>query len=1086
MTSPKASKDIPNYMKPRSPLSSSSGILTSSAGSDSPIRTPRKKSSLAMNRGPGVRSTMVTNGTPKIRKSMIRNELPNSNAAAIRSENLGGSTESESNIRVYVRCRGRNAREISENSGVVVKTNGGMKNKDITLQTGNTYSNKTYTFDRVFGPEADQEMVYEEVANKSLEEMLQGFNCTVFAYGQTGTGKTYTMTGDIDSIGKSESSGRPEENTGIIPRILFNLFKSLTAESKKRKLEHSIKLSYIELYNEELRDLIAAEGEDDKKVKIYDDSSKKGVVIHGMEEAFVKTVDEAMEVLRLGSVRRHVAATGCNDQSSRSHSVFTITVHIKEISDLTGQEFVRIGKLNLVDLAGSENINRSGAENKRAREAGMINQSLLTLGRVINALVDRSPHIPYRESKLTRILQDSLGGRTKTCIIATISPAKVSLDETLSTLDYASRAKNIKNKPQPNQTMSKQTHLMEYVMEIERLKQDLQSSRQKNGVYLSAESHQTLVDESESRRIQVEEQKMRLDVVEHQLRAAKERSDTFDQQVADMQNQIDEKSRAYDQLQNQFRLAQEELAASKLKLEQETIVRQAHQDTENKLHIIGNDLVNKLSSTVNDLDHLHSKLTSAVELSQSNELVIVSAKDRVSKAIDDIETGAYEFRDNFTAHNKSLHKTATDLIETMESTLTEVLSSIQSTANSSQGASGNMQHALVECENDTAVAIAEINKVKETIQSSISLQLKNIEATLVDHLDVVLGSVRNQYNYTKDFFDRISEQLSQSTTTTNERLNGQRQQVDEIIETLEKLSNNITRVTTRYNEQQYSLLEVELSSTTKEQELLVGQVQSALQDLTSKINILAEERKSRLTANHDLSKQQLSQIAVELGNVAGNIVPNHVMPLLDSQKESLEALASHDERIKSSLKEVKDGSKSFAHQIYKQTKETKASVANDISQNIEVAQHSATELGPLAEKLVQVNHTGYESLGRLVESQSAELRESLTNIETNIGSFESKILDCSETLATELGAHHDIWQVQQDQQLRELGDLKVYTTENLQARLVPDDMIPDRKAYSYLKVLPKTLARDVLLKQPYDENTNPREPLLDIDINSVS
>jgi kinesin family member 11 len=156
---------------------------------------------------------------------------------------------------------------------------------------------------------------------------------------------------------------------------------------------------------------------------------------------------------------------------SRSHTVFTITVHLKETTE--GEDMLRVGKLNLVDLAGSESIGRSGAADKRAREAGIINQSLLTLGRVINALVERSQHVPYRESKLTRLLQDSLGGRTKTCIIATVSPAKVNFDETLSTLDYANKAKSIHNKPQVNQMMTKKALIKEYVEMIERLKGDL-------------------------------------------------------------------------------------------------------------------------------------------------------------------------------------------------------------------------------------------------------------------------------------------------------------------------------------------------------------------------------------------------------------------------------------------------------------------------------------------------------------------------------------------------------------------------------------------------------------------------------------
>lgn len=414
----------------------------------------------------------------------------------------------ETNIHVVVRCRGRNDREVRENSGVVVDV---QSAREVSIQTGPlALSNKTYSFDRVFGAEADQSMVYDQVVSPILEEALSGYNCTIFAYGQTGTGKTYTMSGDV-----SDNYGTFAHDAGIIPRALYRMFLALEAEES----EYSVKCSFIELYNEELRDLISKD--DERKVKIFEDSSRKGIIIQGMEEAYIKDATEGLKLLQDGSHKRQVAATKCNDLSSRSHTVFTITVHVKEVSS-NGEEYLRIGKLNLVDLAGSENISRSGAENKRAREAGMINQSLLTLGRVINALVDRSSHIPYRESKLTRLLQDSLGGRTKTCIIATVSPAKMNMEETISTLDYASRAKNIRNKPQLNQVMSKKTLIKEYVLEIERLKADLVACRQKNGVYITQESYQDITEESESRRILSEEQKRKIEAMETQLKTARE------------------------------------------------------------------------------------------------------------------------------------------------------------------------------------------------------------------------------------------------------------------------------------------------------------------------------------------------------------------------------------------------------------------------------------------------------------------------------------------------------------------------------------------------------------------------------------
>jgi len=217
--------------------------------------------------------------------------------------------------------------------------------------------------------------------------MLQGYNCTIFAYGQTGTGKTYTMSGDM-----SDTLGLLSDSAGIIPRVLHSLFSKLEAD----EAESSVKCSFIELYNEELRDLLSID--DSTKLKIYEDGQKKGhaaTIVQGMEESHIKSAGDGIKLLQNGSHKRQVAATKCNDLSSRSHTVFTVTAYIKRTTK-TGEDFVSAGKLNLVDLAGSENIQRSGAENKRAAEAGLINKSLLTLGRVINALVERGSHIPYR------------------------------------------------------------------------------------------------------------------------------------------------------------------------------------------------------------------------------------------------------------------------------------------------------------------------------------------------------------------------------------------------------------------------------------------------------------------------------------------------------------------------------------------------------------------------------------------------------------------------------------------------------------------------------------------------------------------
>ncbi|KAF2476623.1 kinesin-domain-containing protein [Lindgomyces ingoldianus] len=549
----------------------------------------------------------------------------------------------ETNINVVVRCRGRNDREVRENSGVVVSTDG-IKGRIVDLSMGpNALSNKTYQFDKVFSPAADQNIIFDEVVAPILDEVcssgidnrvLGGFNCTIFAYGQTGTGKTYTMSGDISDILPLPDAA------GIIPRVLFSLFNKLESTES----ENSVKCSFIELYNEELRDLLSAD--DHVKLKLFEDNNKKGhssTLVQGMEECHIKTASRGIQLLREGSHKRQVAATKCNDLSSRSHTVFTITVLLKRTTD-DGQEYMSSGKLNLVDLAGSENIQRSGAENKRATEAGLINKSLLTLGRVINALVDRGLHIPYRESKLTRLLQDSLGGQTKTCIIATVSPAKSNLEETISTLDYAFRAKNIRNKPQVNQLMSKKTLLKEFTTEIEKLKSELIATRQRNGVYLTQENFEEITTESESRRILSEEQRDKIETMEIHLR---NKGQELFSLMTNFQNLKKDNEQAKITLEGTKSILEKTeivLEHTRQNLAEESMLRKAHQKTEGDLADIGYDMISTLRKTTSDINGLRSKIRRKSDLQSQNRQNWASSQSQVYDTTSLVENRIEQFQ----------------------------------------------------------------------------------------------------------------------------------------------------------------------------------------------------------------------------------------------------------------------------------------------------------------------------------------------------------------------------------------------------------------------------------------------------------
>ena len=377
-------------------------------------------------------------------------------------------------------ARPRSESERANDAPEVVQCNELHKEVQLTQSINKKEYARKYHFDRVYDADTSQERLYETAVAPMVDEVLQGFNCTVFAYGQTGTGKTHTMTGDM---GGSKLASECPQQSGVIPRAVGHIFRYLNGLGGVN--EFSVKCSFLELYNEEITDLLAPEGESSpasKKVRIMEDP-RAGVVMQGLEEPIVKTAGDIYSLLETGNARRKTAETLLNKQSSRSHSVFIVTVSVREVL-AEGEEVIRVGKLYLVDLAGSENITRSGAVDQRAKEAGNINKSLLTLGRVITALVEGQGHVPYRDSKLTRLLRDSLGGRTKTCIIATIAPTVQCQEETMSTLEYAHRAKNIKNKPEVNQKISKTTHLKEMGGEIARLKAELVAAREKNGVYM--------------------------------------------------------------------------------------------------------------------------------------------------------------------------------------------------------------------------------------------------------------------------------------------------------------------------------------------------------------------------------------------------------------------------------------------------------------------------------------------------------------------------------------------------------------------------------------------------------------------------
>jgi len=320
---------------------------------------------------------------------------------------------------------------------------------------------KKFTFDFAFGMDSLQETVYEKLGAPVIVQALEGFNSTIFAYGQTGSGKTHSMMGSPN-------------DRGIIPRLNEQLFGQLESKlASNANAKFLVTVSYLEIYNEVIKDLL---NPSDKQLKIRE-HPQMGIYVQSLAELVVSSGAQLSTLIEQGNSVRQVAATQMNERSSRSHSCFTIKIEQKDtqtIGDVEKEKILK-SKLNLVDLAGSERASKTGATGDRLKEGAAINKSLAALGNVINSLADAKPggHVPYRDSKLTRLLQESLGGNSKTCMVAAVSPADYNYEETLSTLQYAHRAKAIKNAATINEDLNERV-IRELQEEIERMKKLLE------------------------------------------------------------------------------------------------------------------------------------------------------------------------------------------------------------------------------------------------------------------------------------------------------------------------------------------------------------------------------------------------------------------------------------------------------------------------------------------------------------------------------------------------------------------------------------------------------------------------------------
>ncbi|KAM0556744.1 hypothetical protein ACHAPJ_005803 [Fusarium lateritium] len=968
------------------------------------------------------------------------------------------STE-ETNIQVVVRCRGRNEREVRENSNVVV-TADAVKGKIVELSMGsNALSNRSYNFDRVFSQAADQNMVFDDTVKPILDEMLAGYNCTIFAYGQTGTGKTYTMSGDM-----TDTLGMLSDEAGIIPRVLQTLFNKLELED----YESTLKCSFIELYNEELRDLLATD--DGAKLKIFDDTSRRGhasTIVQGMEEKHIKTATEGVKVLQEGSLKRQVAATKCNDLSSRSHTVFTITTYVRKPNEHGVDGLVSAGKLNLVDLAGSENIQRSGAENKRAAEAGLINKSLLTLGRVINALVDRGSHIPYRESKLTRLLQDSLGGRTKTCIIATISPAKSNLEETISTLDYAFRAKNIKNKPQLNPMVEKKTLLKDFTMEIEKLKSELISTRQRNGVYLSNEAYEEMTAQSESRRIVNEEQTAKLETLESNLRNKVQELFNLQSTFMGLKKDHEGTKALLDDTKEVLDQTEIVLSATRKSLAEETKIRKAHQKTEQKLTEVGGELINKLHKTVRDVGGLHAKNKRKSDLQSLNRNTWTTSQDQVVDVTSMVERRIDEFQEEQQEHIASVGQRMENFVDEelrkLSSTQTFLDEHLSTFAESKKELLDSKQKS----KEDMDKVLEEIKVVRDTVKErmgeslqSISHSAERIAADMLNEMTAFHGQLHNSYSALGKDFKSVFEDLVKHITD-------QRAECDSLKRQLQAATNTIVlqnaTISTRIQD---ALVE--------ERRQAVDDRQKLMTQISALINAQAETQESRIQEKASQIQKSVTATSTTLEQ-AVSTYGEGMSSWDDKEGEMLDEVKKSRDQLKTKLKDDWTAANDHSSSIQATAKSVHAETVRVVDEQIKDLDVQMEALDDFVTRAKSENSHHHETQNQSIQALSNTVEESFGNISSHFKSTFDRVKNLGEEMELDLGDLQEGLEPLNDQLCQPLANLREDISGAALHEYQPTGETPAKVQYHYPTDLPRTEAHDLIISRVDEPPTPSKE-----------
>ncbi|KAJ3681550.1 hypothetical protein LUZ60_016039 [Juncus effusus] len=984
------------------------------------------------------------------------------------------------NVQVLLRCRPFNDDELKANAPQVVTCSDYNREVAVTQSIAGKQMDRVFTFDKVFGPNSKQRDLYDQAIIPIVDEVLEGFNCTIFAYGQTGTGKTFTMEGQWKKDKGGQKRNLPS-GAGVIPRAVKQIFDTLESQNT----EYSVKVTFLELYNEEITDLLAPEEltkiPSDKKPLPLMEDGKGGVLVRGLEEEIVTSADEIFTLLERGSAKRRTAETLLNKQSSRSHSLFSITIHIKEATP-EGEELIKCGKLNLVDLAGSENISRSGARDGRAREAGEINKSLLTLGRVITALVEHLGHIPYRDSKLTRLLRDSLGGRTKTCIIATVSPSVHCLEETLSTLDYAHRAKNIKNRPEVNQKMMKSTLIKDLYSEIDRLKAEVYAAREKSGVYIPKDRYYQEETERKAMAEQIEQMNTTMETHMKNFEELKEKYNAQVEHSGELAKRLDATEKTLDHTSKLLSGAKEELKQAQYNLKEKEFIISEQLKAENALTqqacVLGSDL----EKSTRDNASLFSKIAREDKLSAANRSIVNSFQTDLGSKLSYLSSTLVQSIDHQNKHLKSVESICNSCLDFHDKVVKDLTKKVTDSKGMCMSHIEGIENVVRLHKAGTNASLEELASVHSSNHSSLNQVVAEgteVTSSILKDLEKMLLTHRVEIaNFTKE----LRERFNASVVTTKETS-------DTIISLIEKIikENNLIQSHSSGAHESHAKSLSDFKTAYEEQARC--EEQKILSDITSLVSGLMRRQKElvdvRLNGFGEAANENQSFIEKHTNKIEG---------VTNEAKRKWEEFAEKSEH------DLKDGSdfSCAKHCRLEILLEQCVKTADSASEELKKSQESITELSAKQvtglEELVRNAIVCNEHHDAEVASARAFANEDISNssmdILTQIQSLKENEDKSMSALMSSVGSHSEtINQLERDHKAQ-TKNINSHTDETFnqcykdyevtgETPVRSEPEIPSKINIESLRAMPmQKLVDEFRENHPYESSKEPKPSMI--------